>query len=351
MKKVNLNQSLLIFVIIVIFLFVSQALVEALSVESITEITDSANYGGAKFSPDGTKIAAVSDRGLEVMELDGSNKEVIVKDKYIFYYSWSPDGKKIAFVTVSGKKGKIRNIWVVNVDGTGLKQLTSGGNDENPTWSPDGTKIVFDRGEGVEWSEPPKVYNSIWIINADGTELKRLTPFKEEFSHPLFSPDGTKIACIRGWFAREFMVCILDKDGNLLKELVKGMPPTRWSSDGEKIWTSTQIIDVIEATSAPFPSGEEYGFPVLSPDWNWVCYEVSKMGEGAGDSICIDSQLYIINRDGTGKIQVTDEYGMIYTPSDWSPDGSSILASKARGPLMEEFGELPSSVIIIKLKK
>ena len=342
----NLQIALLTLVFFGTFLFTLQKEVEALSIESITEITDPAsgiNYGGAKFSPDGTKIAAVSDRGLEVMDLDGSNKKVIVKDKYVFSYSWSPDGRKIAFNTVSGEKGEIINIWVVNVDGTGLKQLTFGGNDNDPAWSSDGSKMAFRRGEGFNWFQR-KHRRSIWIVNIDGTNLNRITPYGDDFSQPAFSPDGTKIACTR---RPEYSVWVVNIDGSNLKKVVEKASSPKWSLDGNKLWCRTKIVDA-DGTN-PISLIFEGGFPILSPDWNWVCYAVSKMGEGAEDSICIDSQLYIINQDGTEKIRVTDEYGMIYIPSDWSLDGNFILANKARGPLMEE--ELPSSVIIIKLKK
>jgi len=60
------------------------------------------------------------------------------------------------------------------------------GNDDFPAWSPDGKKIVFmsDRDGDIE----------IYVVNADGTHLKRLTHAPGRDAHPAFSRDGRKIA-------------------------------------------------------------------------------------------------------------------------------------------------------------
>ena len=349
---VSLNVTLLGFVIFIMFLFISQAQVEALSVESITEITDPAigiGYGGAKFSPDGTKIAAVSDRGLEVMDLDGSNKQVIVKDKYVFSYSWSPDGTKIAFTNVSGKKGDIRNIWVVNVDGTSLEQVTFGKNDIDPTWSPDGIKVAFCRGEGFNWFQR-KHRRSIWTVDVDGTNLDRITPYGDDFSQPAFSPDGTKIACVSNLYSRDSGIWIMSNKGDNPVEVIKilGVASPKWSTDGKKLWIETKIVNIDGTNPVPLVIDHKYSAPILSPDWKLVCDAIPKGGEkGASQEIVLDSQLYIFDRELNSKFQITDEPGIIYFPTDWSSDGLSVLATKSPGPEREQ---LPKSLVLIKLK-
>jgi Tol biopolymer transport system component len=79
--------------------------------------------------------------------------------------AWSPDGRKIAFM--SDRDGN-REIYVMNADGTGLTRLTNDDvDDENPSWSPDGNQVAFNR----------RVLGhlQIFVMNADGSAPTRLT--------------------------------------------------------------------------------------------------------------------------------------------------------------------------------
>ena len=60
------------------------------------------------------------------------------------------------------------NVFVMNADGTGVKRLTTNPyEDAEPSWSPDGTRIV--------WSATDRSYSSIWTMNADGSDKVELT--------------------------------------------------------------------------------------------------------------------------------------------------------------------------------
>ena len=165
-----------------------------------------------KFSPDGRKIAFISleyenggtSQAIYLMNVDGTGLTRLTNKKLIpdtWGLSLSPDGRKIAF-TVNLNEGGRRSpigpisIYVMNVDGTGIKRLTKTfTNDTHPCFSPDGRKIVFSSGRGVGNS------HDIYIINADGTgrtQLTRTTNFKAQNNtdedEPVFSPDGRRIA-------------------------------------------------------------------------------------------------------------------------------------------------------------
>ena len=114
------------------------------------------------------------------------------------YPSFSPDGTRIAFkgsadlVEPSGDE----EIYTMNADGADVVQLTSNGDfDSAPAWSPDGTKIAFERAPAGTFSagqEPEE--KDIYVMNADGTDVRRLTDSPGKDEGPTWSPDGTKIA-------------------------------------------------------------------------------------------------------------------------------------------------------------
>lgn len=101
----------------------------------------------------------------------------------------SPDGAKIAFI------GSDNQLWVMPVSGQNPVQLTSGDvkvkGKKNPSWSPDGEYIVFSSDRGRD-SRDVANYD-IWIIRADGTGLRQLTTNGSEDDYPVVSPDGTFI--------------------------------------------------------------------------------------------------------------------------------------------------------------
>ena len=89
--------------------------------------------------------------------------------------AWSPDGQKIAF---SSERDDALNIYVMNADGSDVARLTdnsTGGRE--PAWSPDGRKIAFasDRHDPAKGSLPVRGDSAIYAMNADGSGVARLT--------------------------------------------------------------------------------------------------------------------------------------------------------------------------------
>ncbi len=131
----------------------------------------------AAWSADGTRIAFArsGNDGYEVyvVDTDGSNVTAVtsVAAESAPSPSWSPDGSRIAFHANAA-------IYVVSVDGTGLRRLSpelpKGVLDMNPSWSPDGTQIAFMRYTNDDVADTAED-GDIWIVDVAGTDATRIT--------------------------------------------------------------------------------------------------------------------------------------------------------------------------------
>lgn len=125
------------------------------------------------WSPNGTQIASLSDRGglstVYTMNANGSNQLLVAPGLVASEHVWSPDGTQIAF-TGTGAEGS--DIYVVDANGANLDNLTETANidERHPTWSPDSTRIIFS-GDVVG----PPVTVELFVIDSDGTGRTPLT--------------------------------------------------------------------------------------------------------------------------------------------------------------------------------
>jgi Tol biopolymer transport system component len=141
------------------------------------------------FSPDGRSVAfirvAAPDEAIMLVGSDGRGLRALVH-VWASGLTWSPDGRWLAYEAGG-------NIWRIEVATGVIDRLTTDGPAAwQPDWSPDGTMIAYSRFEPD--SARCSRCTDIWVMNADGTDQRRLAPGRR----PVFSPDGTRVAISGG---------------------------------------------------------------------------------------------------------------------------------------------------------
>ncbi|PYX07696.1 MAG: hypothetical protein DMG88_13510 [Acidobacteria bacterium] len=190
-----------------------------------------------RWSPDGDRILLP---GITIINWDGSNP--------VFFSSattqnfgcaiWSADGSRVAFESWDDTDPNfVPGIFSIrSSDGGDLKRLTAspfGSHDIPGDYSPDGTKLAFLRGPALN----RKNLGAVFIANADGTNARQITPWGLRVGDfaPRWSPDGSRLV-----FVANHSLFLVNPDGSRLRELFQDtggnldLAPA-WSPDGSKI--------------------------------------------------------------------------------------------------------------------
>jgi Tol biopolymer transport system component len=156
------------------------------------------------WSPDGTRIAFATARAdptgndLWLMDADGTHPRPLVQQDGIDEYPvWSPDGSRLAFGCTLGRVLPSQvgdfEVCVVNADGSGLRRITdTAGISAAGGWSPNGRRIVFASSRDQD-PDGVSACGDLYLVDADGSHLTRLTSGPASDCGPSFTPDGRHI--------------------------------------------------------------------------------------------------------------------------------------------------------------
>jgi Tol biopolymer transport system component len=265
------------------------------------QLTDALSGNGRpRWSPDGSHIVFISDRGgkrnIWIMPSNGGEPRLVtgnITHPSFFLYmhspAWSPDGKNIAFGIYYGIEGD-KGIWIVPAGGGPVKKIKFDydGSIHGIDWSPDGKQIAFSYSREKDEKNPipgSKVgYPDIYLIPVDGGEPTRVTKTDKEmmdFRIPRWSPDGKKIAAIcLDWSEYErgkkgaSGIYIVDLERGKIDLITESIKVTRhglsWSPDGENIIFSSWREDKLYLHMVSSRGGEIKNLDIegLEPDYS-----------------------------------------------------------------------------------
>jgi Tol biopolymer transport system component len=268
--------------------------------------------------------------GLDICLLDPDNPSAVTdltdlaSPSFAEDPSWSPDGKRLAFV--SNFSEGTRNVFVMEPEAPGQSvniavQVThykDGGYLNEIAWSPDGTKIAFIRGvdEGSR---------SVFVAASDGSTVTPLQ-LAEHGQHPTWAPDSGKIA-----YSYLKQVYLENADGSGVATMLpngQGREPA-WSPDGSRIAFDFPAhpaefpdLHIVSASGSGTPtiveSNTQWTFATWSPSGSQVAYRSTSSNDG---------YFRVVNADGSGDHGLPIVQGMNANGPEpsWSPDGSRLV--------------------------
>lgn len=234
----------------------------------------------------------------------------------------SPDGKLIVFGRSHVDKMKDQNrttLWMINQDGTRLRELTNG---SAPVWSPDGKKIAFlsDRDRT----------NQLHVMWVDTREVAQLTRLDRAPSDITWSPDGKSIAYTQRALDEDPILPIKmpkKPEGAVWAKGATVIDRPSWASDGvgpvAKGYTHIYVVDAIQGgTPKQITSGKyNHTGPEWSPDSSKIYFSGIRKPEA--EYRRNDSEVYVADLKTGAVTAMTDRKGPDRTPKV-SPDGKWI---------------------------
>ncbi len=224
--------------------------------------------------------------------------------------AWFQNGQALVFERDS-------NLYRINADGTGLVQLTSSNQDHYPAVSPLADSIIFVRGVGAA--------RDIWIMASDGSAARNLTSRPADYlGRPYYSPDGSRIVFVASgapYYLSAGDLYLINADGTNLQRLTylnNAYADPRspvWSPGGDLIAYSYSLeiagrrIHVISRDGSgdhQITSGSTFdGSPAWSPDGHWIAFSRVPSYSDQQQPPTPPVDIFVIRPDGSDERKVS----------------------------------------------
>ena len=206
------------------------------------------------------------------------------------------------------------DIYVMNADGSDIVRMTTAvGIDIDPSWSPDGSRIAFRSVRDGQ--------DEIYVMNADGSCQRNLSRSPVDDRSPAWSPDGRLIAFDHFSDSAFQDIAVISPDGGEMRRITQHSGEyAAWSPDGKRLAFASArdgdyeiyVINLDGSGERRLTDNASYDmYPAWSPNGQWIAYE-------SGDQQHL--QIHLMHPDGTGDRRITHDDAQDRFPA-WSTDG------------------------------